>query len=330
MKPLKKLITDDFTTIGLLMVANYLRKKSVIVKITRNTNFEKINTIINLIRGLPNFVATFASFSCLESDLALQSLYEDSTGFCTQHGSDADNTKINLEVMKTYSHSLKKYTNRLDLNIVKLFLLQIVMAQLNAFDKCGFIHNDMHLGNILIDKKSNETKKVTYTINYTDYNYELPISLMPIISDFDKSVILDPTTVLLPKYEIKNLLYDNIIQTFNMFVDLLKDENDKIKMSNAIYNIGSFENGSYRSFEISSMNYLYNSIKIYGIDKIHNNHIGYKIYEEYKWQILNKQIVILNDLWYDIFGSLLFPNYASPEIANMAYQKRIKKLRNIK
>lgn len=202
------------------------------------------------------------------------------------------------------------------------------MAQLNAFDKYGFLHNDIHLGNILIDKKSKKNKKVKYTINYIEYNYEIPVSLMPIISDFDRSVIIDPTTNLLPEYKQENTLYANIIQTFSKFVDLLKNEDDKIKMRDAIYNIGLPENGSYRNLEISSMNYFYNSIRTYGIDKIHNIRIGYEIHEEYKWKILNEQIVMLNKLWLNIFGSLLFPNYSSPELADIANRKRIMKLKS--
>lgn len=120
--PIKKMVTDDVNTFGLLMIAKYLRaNKQAIVKITRNANFKKIIMINNLIGGLPNFVVTFASFFCMESDFVLQSLYEDFTGFCTQHKSDVDNTEINLEVMKMYSNSFKKYTNKPNLKFIKLF-----------------------------------------------------------------------------------------------------------------------------------------------------------------------------------------------------------------
>ena len=73
-----------------------------------------------------------------------------------------------------------------NINSLKSLLMQVVMSSLIAYLKLGFIHNDLHLDNIMIQKT--KKKEIVYTI--FDKTYSVPVFGHKIVMvDFGNSMI---------------------------------------------------------------------------------------------------------------------------------------------
>jgi hypothetical protein len=112
-------------------------------------------------------------------------------------------------------------------DILKSVLQQIIMSSLTAYEKCGFIHNDLHLDNILLKK----TKKDVIRYDKKDIKtcgYKI------VIMDFDRSFINIDIESGIDFYWLN--LY-NVLSRVN--TDLDRPNGDKIIMDN-ITKITSF------------------------------------------------------------------------------------------
>jgi hypothetical protein len=112
-------------------------------------------------------------------------------------------------------------------DILKSVLQQIIMSSLTAYQKCGFIHNDLHLDNVLLKK----TKKDVISYDTKDIKtrgYKI------VIMDFDRSFINIDIESGIDFYWLN--LY-NVLSRVN--TDLDKPNGDKIIMDN-IAKITSF------------------------------------------------------------------------------------------
>lgn len=150
LKPIEPLITNDYNTKSLIMLSDLVDQRKVIVKITKNTNYHKIKTINKNIKNNPNMLHTFGTIQCSEAEINYDIQYKDCDGFCNKDQTEIENINIVLEIMKLYQGSLSEYKNKFDLFEVKDLMKQILLCQLHIYEKIGFFHNDIHLGNILI------------------------------------------------------------------------------------------------------------------------------------------------------------------------------------
>ncbi len=241
LKPIEKLITEDINTEGLLIVSKFIDKEEVIVKITKQKkeNIKKANIILEankIVKNMPNFIETYCSFTCLENFNALSNEYKDSNSFCNP--TEDNNKIITLEIMKKYKNgSLFKFQNKLNKDQVVNILQQLTLAQIHVYSKTGFLHNDLHLGNILIHhvKKPTHiiyefstdtlrTKEIVVTSNY----------IIPLISDFNESTIYkNDYEINKEHFNQKHTLCNNINDTFNQCLLLLKEQ-DYIQIMNLI------------------------------------------------------------------------------------------------
>jgi len=222
LKPIEKYITDDINTEGLIMLGKFMDKEKVIVKITKGKR-DDIIEINKIIKNLPNFAETYCSFSCLENFNSLANDYKDSKGFCNAKD---DNKVITLEIMKKYKHgSLFKLQNSLNIYDVFNITQQLLLSQIHAYSKTGFLHNDTHLGNILIHKSKKPTQ-INYEIQ-TDSHIKTEIivksEFIPIISDFNEAFIYKKD-ISLSEFKKQFTLCKNIIATFNQCLLLLKEK----------------------------------------------------------------------------------------------------------
>lgn len=230
LKPIEKYIIDDINTEGLIMIGNFMDKERVIVKVTKQKkkNIKKANTIIEatkILKDMSNFVETYCSFSCLENFESLDNEYKDSKNFC--NGND-DGYYVLLEIMKKYKHgSLFKLQHKLNIVEVVNITQQLILAQMHAYSKTGFLHNDLHLGNILIykPKQSIQMKYEIQTESFRDKIIYISSDFIPIISDFNES------TIYKKEYDLKRddfnydyTLCNNINNTFNQCLLLLKEK----------------------------------------------------------------------------------------------------------
>jgi hypothetical protein len=154
---------------------------NVVIKIGRTDILAKEYDIGKQLQDFPNFIRYYCNFNCLDTKDNLESLVQGRLkSVCT----DGGKTNIGVLVMPYYIlGDIGNYVWReQDLGILKNVLKQICFGLMYAYEKVGFLHNDEHLGNVLLritNKKS---------IRYGDL--ELPLEeLYAVITDFEKSTI---------------------------------------------------------------------------------------------------------------------------------------------
>ena len=137
---------------------------------------------------------------------------------------------INEGSIKTFKWNKDKY------NALKSVILQTIMSVFTAYQLCGFVHNDLHLDNILIKK----TKKETFNYKFKDdkdkdkmidiktYGYKI------VIMDFESSMLV------IKNKDGARTYWNNL---FNMMSrlhhDLKNEDSDDIRADN-LNNIISF------------------------------------------------------------------------------------------
>ena len=235
LKPLEPLITEDINTTGIIMLADFIDKEKVIVKITKDKR-DDIIKINKTIKELPNFIQTYCTIICNENFDALDTQYKDSNSFCNANKDSGD--IITLEIMKRYkSGSLNKYKNKLELNEVINIMKQLLLAQIIAFNKTGFLHNDIHLGNILVEK-TKEQENIKYKVDtgtIEKRKFNIQTNFKTIISDFDKSTIYNSGNLTIDEYMPENTLGNNIFNTFNVCLILFKNKDEKERVRKNMY-----------------------------------------------------------------------------------------------
>jgi hypothetical protein len=187
----------------------------IIVKIGDTNKLQEEYTIANNlnIQKLPNFIKFYCYFTCLNN---LDNIKE-KTSICSTSG-----TQQGIIVMPYYKlGQIDKYNwNKDNFDILKNILKHIICSLLYAYEKYGFIHNDAHLGNILLK----ESKKETITYNY---DIKLPVmSILPVIMDFDKSNVINNTN----NINGAKPVYVDIIRIFDLIsaeLDIQTDITDK-------------------------------------------------------------------------------------------------------
>ena len=103
------------------------------------------------------------------------------------------NNKKYILVMNYYKEGcIKKYDWTVEnIYILKSLLKQCIISILKAYKKYGFIHNDLHFGNILIDKKE---KEEIYYQGYKIYTFGYEIVIMDVGKSFNNLDKIDGNT----------------------------------------------------------------------------------------------------------------------------------------
>ena len=244
LKPLEILHQDN----NLIMsseLTNDIKKENVIVKITKsdpkNFNTQKI---YNIIKKSKHIIEIYCFLSCNENKTNLTNEYKDILGFCTRDTINNENIFINLEIMKKYKHSLLKYQNKLNLETVKQILLYLLNMQYELYYNYGFVHRDIHLGNIFIEKND------PHIIEFISYDFDLPFDIIQEIqvkmninfklylTDFEDSLIFkkslypEITKFLQDKNNIikDNTLMKTLYNTFETCLELIKDDTERYNL----------------------------------------------------------------------------------------------------
>ena len=204
--------SDEYTLFNALLEQN----KQIVVKIgpEKLKNEFEIGKIIESLK-IPTFLVYNCMFNCLDDFYKMdgktqkekQSEYTKRKYLCKKEGK-----LIYILVMPYIDNGVFcKYEWIIDnfiilKNVIKHIFISIVYSALTI----GFIHNDLHLNNIMIQK----TKKKK--INYGDF-YTLDIigGIIPIIMDYDKSIIYGASV----NY---SLVYNDLINVFNLLNTQLK------------------------------------------------------------------------------------------------------------
>ena len=152
--------------------------------------------------------------------------------------------------------------------LLKPLLQQLLCAQLVAFKKYGFIHNDIHLGNILFDDKPFNYIYNLEPNNYKKININSPTTV--VLTDFDKSQLLNPKYRKLYNSDYPNVKYYdifatmpyNIFKTFKNILSLYKHGNE------VMYEIDNIKINGRNELEYSNIDYNKSQRNLVKYDRI--------------------------------------------------------------
>jgi len=307
LEPLNELITDSISTKGLLMLSKFRKTHDVVVKITRNitNNYLIIEFAGKNLLDMPNFVKTFCSFKCDESTINLDNKYNGVKSYCMQKTTNIVTEEISIEIMYKYKNTLHPKRGLLNKDTVEHIMKQLIFGQLNAFQKIGFLHMDIHLYNIMYADKTNEIElnylfshknlilSTTEIVSPSIRNYSIKTTREFILCDLDKCIIFN-SNITLPPHNENNLLIMNIIQTINRCSELFDTVSDKStfrKISDLIQN----HERDYFHYERKDLRTLYKTGKTL---------------EEYKEDVINNSKSYLDKVWKEFYGKHLFSEFA--------------------
>ena len=141
------------------------------------------------------------------------------------------NLFIRLELMKKYNNCLNNYKRSLSILQFQHILKYLLLIQLELFNYYGFIHRNIKLSNIMIEKNKNRDIRFFISNNFKSIIINSKYKLL--LSDFDKSKILfrclNPEIINFFKNK-SNIIYENsleynIINTFYECIKLLDNNN---------------------------------------------------------------------------------------------------------
>lgn len=204
--PTAELITFDNKSRGLIIVSNLLKKKKIIVKVTKGRN-DKLLEYPELLNDMPNMATTYCSFSCAD-DFDKNKIIANKE-FCKNKES---RSIVTLELIKYYREGSLNNLKQISYETYKNIVKQLLFTQLNIFNKEGFTHNDVHLGNILVYTHKDDTE-----LKYTNINKTIITQKEYKLVDYDK----------IQSFKVKDM--------FNTLNDINIEPSKKIKSNN--YNI---------------------------------------------------------------------------------------------
>lgn len=173
--------------------------KQVVVKFGvaahMTTDYEAAKALFDA--DVPNAIKYVCSFTCNDTTTnLLKQNYGHQSHICNGPGDG-----VGCIVMPYYAlGSMDAYPWRMaTLPVLKACLRQLGCAMMVAFERIGFVHNDVHLGNVLMRKT--QKKEVVYGEAGVDTE-----GMYPMLMDFERSTVgaKDPTPVY---HNIRKLIY---------------------------------------------------------------------------------------------------------------------------
>jgi hypothetical protein len=178
---LKRLIRGKYIDEMIILEGLLKEDTEVVIKIGRPDMLSKEYTIGLRLKDFPNFIRYYCNFSCLDTKDNLEGLVH---GYLKRVCTDGGKINIGVLVMPYYSlGDIESYGWREEeLDVLKNVLKQICFSLMYAYENTGFLHNDEHLGNILL-RKTNKS-----SLKYGDIELQLN-GMYAVIMDFEKSTI---------------------------------------------------------------------------------------------------------------------------------------------
>jgi thiamine kinase-like enzyme len=145
---LKEIIKDNKNNLK-IFDAILFKTTKIVVKISTSDTILKEYQISHMLSDINGFIKYLCYFSCNNK---IDKIISNSS-ICAAEGEP-----IKILLMKKYElGDIKNYNWNLDnFFILKILIKQIFIALLDAFNKYGFLHNDVHFGNFLIKKTNKE------------------------------------------------------------------------------------------------------------------------------------------------------------------------------
>ena len=180
----------------LILLALHERKINIVLKFGILESIQKEFQTSNKLLTLPNFIRYFCVIICNDD---IKNIVNNSKSISNYKMCHYGKNNIGILVMKYYNlKSIENYNwNSDNFHILKNIIKQVFFAILYAHDMFGFIHNDLHCGNVLLKPKRNLEIKYNKKILVLD-------ELEAVIMDFEKSKF---KTISNNNNNIKNLIF---------------------------------------------------------------------------------------------------------------------------
>jgi len=194
------------------------KRKHVVVKVGSSKQlldeYEKAKLLS--VMKLPIFISFYCVFTCFDTFKTL----EKNTQYLCKPNQTGDTISV-LVMPFLQEGQLDKYKwTRNNIDVYKSVLKHVICSLLYAFENCFFVHCDTHFGNILLRRTKIQS------IEYGDKQTLPVLGIIPIVMDFDRSVIQAD------KFNCV-LVYADV----NRVMDLARSEIDvKLNISNDIIN----------------------------------------------------------------------------------------------
>jgi hypothetical protein len=208
--------------------------------------------------------------------------------------------KLVLDTNTDNFKNLNILTKTPNLKIIKKILDQLLCAQLEAFYKYGFLHNDIHKGNILF-----EVTDFKYIFHLSKSKYYKPIvfneKIKFVLTDFKYSDLLNPKYRKEYDSDYPNKKYysdeftlpKNLVATFKTVLELYQDG---IKVFEELIKLRSGDGGIYcsinRYYDSSIRSYLLYDQRI-DYEEFRNRNIayGYRLCNRFYNHIFNENFI---------------------------------------
>ena len=205
------------------------KQKHIVVKIGKiNKTIEHEFMIGKFLEkhNLPGFIRYMCLFKCYDDiyqKIEMNNIKSLSLSLCNAEKED-ENRKAILVMPFISEGSLRTFKWNPDkYNTLKSILQQAILSLFVAYDKYGFLHNDLHLDNILLKKTKKETIRYELESNceIKAYGYKL------VIMDFENSRINTD-------HSIGNQTYwQNLLNMFSRLnFDIKNKDNNTIHLDN--------------------------------------------------------------------------------------------------
>jgi hypothetical protein len=214
------------------------KQKHIVVKIGKvNKTIEKEYHIGRKLEEnqIYGFIVYMCLFVCFDDTYPKIDMNNSMLSLCSA-SNEKENNKAILVMPFIQEGSVKNFNwfNGDKFNILKSIIKQSVISLTLAYNKCGFIHNDLHLDNILLKKTKKQTIEYQMNNNVNNSNDKNEITIKTfgykaIIMDFDSSMInIDNKSTNGYEYFWKNIY--NMISRLE--TDLKNKQNESVSVSN--------------------------------------------------------------------------------------------------
>ena len=231
-------ILKDFLYISqneqaLVLEALYESNINVVLKFGVLESIDKEYKISKELMSLPNFIRYFCIFKCNDNIKNIINNKDTISNYKMCHYGD---NEIGILVMRHYYLGcVDNYDwNKNNFDLLKNIIKQVVFAIIYAYETKGFIHGNLHSGNILLKPKRNS--EITYNKKILTTK-ELEVVIM----DFEKSKLNQQNKI---DVLVRNIdkLFSSIINSNNMKLFINYDRNKLIKLKSLFLNNVNYYN----------------------------------------------------------------------------------------
>ena len=180
---------------AIILRALYEHKTNIVLKFGILESIEKEYGISQELLELPNFIRYFCTIKCNDN---IKNIINNKNTIPEHKMCYYDDNKVGILVMEEHDlGSIENYVwNESNFDMLKNVIKQVIYSTIQAYNKKGFIHGDLHTGNILLKpKRKNEI--------YYENKLLILNDLEVVIMDFEKSKLNQNNEI---RELIKNIL----------------------------------------------------------------------------------------------------------------------------